>query len=221
MTPANIANMAMLNGLDVIALTDHNSCKNCPAIMKEAGRTGVLVIPGMELTTQEEVHVICLFPSLEKAMEFDAYVYEHLMPIPNREDIFGRQLIYNENDEIQGNVEYLLSNSTDISFDYVYDIVTSYGGIMIPAHINKPSNSLLNNLGFIPPDSKFGCVEVADRSVIPELRKRHPYLNDCTFICNSDAHFLGKINDSTEFINIEEFTAEAVLAALGSACNET
>ena len=135
MTPANIANMAMINGLDVIALTDHNTCKNCPAIMEEAQKISLTVIPGMELTTQEEVHVICLFPSLEKAMAFDSYVYEHLMPFPNREEIFGRQLIYNGQDEIAGKEHYLLSSSTDISFDYVYDIVTSYDGIMIPAHI--------------------------------------------------------------------------------------
>jgi len=217
MTPANIANMAKINGLDVIALTDHNSCKNCPALLAEARRIGLLAIPGMELTTQEEVHVLCLFPDLNKAMEFDSFVYDHLMPFPNREDIFGQQLVYNENDAVTGKVEYLLSNSTDLSFDYVYDIAASYGGIMIPAHINKASNSLLNNLGFIPPDSKFACVEVADRGMIPELAERNPYLKNCRFICNSDAHYLEKIHDGTEYLEIEELSAEAVLAALNTA----
>ena len=217
MTPANIVNMAKIKGLDVIALTDHNSCRNCPAIMEEGRKRGLTVIPGMELSTQEEVHVVCLFPSLETAMAFDSYVYGRLMPFPNREDIFGRQLVYNEDDEVSGKVEYLLINSTDISFDDVHELVTSYGGIMIPAHINKSSNSLLNNLGFVPPDSKFTCVEVDNRSMIPELTEDNPYLKDCRFICNSDAHYLEKIHENTEFLEVEELTAEAVLAALGAA----
>ena len=93
MTPANIAGMAAVKGLDVIALTDHNSCRNCPAAMYHGIQYGVTVIPGMELTTQEEVHVICLFPDLENALAFDDLVYEKLMPVRNREDIFGKQQI--------------------------------------------------------------------------------------------------------------------------------
>ena len=93
MTPANIAGMASIKGLDVIALTDHNSCKNCPAAMFQGREYGVIVIPGMELCTAEEVHVICLFPALENALAFDGYVYEHMLPIKNREAIFGKQQI--------------------------------------------------------------------------------------------------------------------------------
>ena len=134
MTPANIVGMAALKGLDVIALTDHNSCKNCPAIKKAAQEYGISVIPGMELTTMEEVHVLCLFPELSRAMDFDAYVYERLLPFPNREDLFGRQIIYNENDEPAGKVEYLLISSTQITFSAAQDIVEQFGGVMIPAH---------------------------------------------------------------------------------------
>ena len=93
MTPANLVGMAAVKGLDVIALTDHNSCWNCPAALYHGKNYGVTVIPGMELTTAEEVHVICLFPTLEDALAFDAYVYERLLPVPNREDIFGKQQI--------------------------------------------------------------------------------------------------------------------------------
>ena len=96
MTPANIAGMAAVKGLDVIALTDHNSCRNCPAAMRHAEALGITLIPGMELTTSEEVHVVCLFPSLEAAMDFDSYVYAHLLPVKNRPDIFGEQLILDE-----------------------------------------------------------------------------------------------------------------------------
>ena len=108
MTPGNIAGMAVVNGLDVIALTDHNSCKNCPAFMKIAADYGILALPGMELTTQEEAHVVCLLARLSDAMAFDAYVEKQLIPFPNNEEIFGRQIIRNEADEICGSVENLL-----------------------------------------------------------------------------------------------------------------
>ncbi len=214
MTPANIAGMAAVKGLDVIALTDHNSCKNCPAILKFAGEYGITVIPGMELTTQEEVHVLCLFPDLEKAMAFDAYVYDHLMPFPNREDIFGRQLIYNEEDEIAGKVEYLLINSTDICFDYAWELADRFGGVMIPAHIDKNSNSLLHNLGFVPPDSRFTCVEMEHPENLPGLLKENPYLKQCRVIRDSDAHYLGKIHEPVEFLEVKSRAPKDILDAL-------
>ena len=108
MTPANIVGMSALKGLNVIAITDHNSCKNCAAAMALAKEYNITVIPGMELTTQEEVHVVCLFPTLEEAMAFDHYVEEHLLPIPNRPETFGKQQIMNENDEITGEDPILL-----------------------------------------------------------------------------------------------------------------
>ena len=140
MTPGNVVGMATIKELDVIALTDHNTCKNCEAAMKLGEAYGRIVIPGMELTTLEEVHVVCLFPNLEAAMEYDHYVYEHLLPIANREDIFGKQQIMNEDDEVIGTVENLLINATDISFDRVYDLLQNYNGVMIPAHIDKSAN---------------------------------------------------------------------------------
>ena len=100
MTPANIVGMAAVKGLDVIALTDHNSCKNCPAAIYHGQKYGVIVIPGMELCTAEEVHVICLFPELEAALLFDRYVYDRLQAIENDERIFGRQQIMDETDKM-------------------------------------------------------------------------------------------------------------------------
>jgi hypothetical protein len=164
MTPGNIAGMAKVIGLDVIAVTDHNSCKNCPAFAKAAADYGITALFGMELCTSEEVHVLCYFPTLSDAMDFDAYVYQQLPDIPNRPELFGNQFIYNEDDQICGTEEKLLISATSISFDQVYDLTAAYHGIMVPAHINKPTTSLLGNLGFIPADSKFSCVEVKDLS---------------------------------------------------------
>lgn len=214
MTPANIVGMAALKELDVIAVTDHNSCKNCPAVEALGRAYGVLTIPGMELTTQEEVHVVCLFRELSQAMEFDAYVYEHLLPVPNREDIFGRQLIMDEEERILGKVENLLINSTDIAFDRVFSLVSAYGGIMIPAHIEKNANSLFSNLGFVPPDSRFRCFELKNREKLREVQSLSPYLKDCKMITNSDAHYLEHIHEPLNFLHCQEKSVEAVFEAL-------
>ena len=131
MTPNNIAGMAAVKGLSIIALTDHNSCKNCPALLSIAPNYGITAIAGIELCTAEEVHVVCLFRTLEGAMDFDSYIHKHIMPVKNRPDIFGKQQIMNENDEIIGEEPLLLIGSTDISFDDVAALTKSHDGIMI------------------------------------------------------------------------------------------
>ena len=214
MTPGNIVGMASLIGLDAIALTDHNSCKNCPAFMDFAKQNGILAIPGMELNTLEEVHVLCFFPTLEQAMAFDSYVEKRIMPIPNRPEFFGNQIIADSSDEPCGTVDTLLISATDISFNDVYDIVTSYGGIMVPAHLDKSSTSLLSNLGFVPPESQFHAAEVKDIASIEPLKKQHSYLEFCHFLCSSDAHSLDAIHDPLHILHVEERSIEGILTAI-------
>lgn len=217
MTPSNIVGMAVVKELDVIALTDHNTCKNCPAFLETAEKYGITALPGMELTTAEEVHVLCLFAELSDAMRFDAYVYEHLRNVKNEEKIFGTQIIRNAEDEELGRVEKLLINATDIGFDEVYALMEEYGGVMIPAHLDKSTTSLLSNLGFIPPDSRFTTAEIKDPEHLLELRKKHPYLKNCTIIIDSDAHYLADIQEPVQTLFVPEVTKEGVLEALKSA----
>ena len=125
MTPATIAGMAKIIGLDLIALTDHNSCKNCPAIQKAANAYGILFLPGMELTTAEEVHVQCYFPQLTAAMNFDSYVSSHLPHIPNKPALFGEQRICDEEDQILGQENRLLISATDIPYMIWYSSLTA------------------------------------------------------------------------------------------------
>ena len=216
MTPANIAGMAAVKGLDVIALTDHNSCRNCPAAIYHGEKHGVTVIPGMELTTREEVHVICLFPTLENALAFDSLVYKELMPFPNREDIFGKQQIMDQTDRVIGTVENLLINATSIPFDDVFSLTASYGGIAYPAHVDKASNSLLSNLGFVPPDSTFACAEFHDFESLHRIKKEHPYFEGCRAICCSDAHYLEDILEPEYQILARSRDAADVLASISS-----
>ena len=173
----------------------------------------------MELTTAEEVHVVCLFETLEDAMAFDSYVYEHILPFPNKPDIFGHQQIYNSTDQVLGEVEYLLINATDISFDQVHDLTASYNGIMIPAHIDKDTTSLLSNLGFIPPDSRFTCAEVKNLAKLDALKEKHPYLNQCKIISNSDAHYLENINEPLNRIHVKSRKICDILDALTGRSN--
>lgn len=214
MTPGNIVGMAALKNLDVIALTDHNSCKNCPAFLSIAKDHHILAIPGMELCTAEEVHVICLFEALKDAMNFDQYVSAHIIPFPNNESIFGKQQICNEEDEIIDDEPNLLINATDISFHQVYNLLSDYQGIMIPAHIDKNSNSVLSNLGFVPPESTFTCAELINIDNLHSLRKSNPYLLQCKIITNSDAHYLEHIHEPVNYLYAKSRNIEDVLNAL-------
>ncbi|HIZ82643.1 MAG TPA: PHP domain-containing protein [Candidatus Mediterraneibacter pullistercoris] len=214
MTPADLVGMAAVKGLDVIALTDHNTCRNCPAAMYHGANYGVTVIPGMELTTVEEVHVICLFPTLEDALAFDALVYERLMPVPNREEIFGKQQIMDKEDKVTGTVENLLINATSISFDDAFSLAESYHGIAYPAHVDKASTSLISNLGFIPPGSTFSCAEFHNFSNLHRIRKDHPYLEKCNVICCSDAHYLEDIHEPDYQIYARSKNVNDILDAL-------
>lgn len=214
MTPANIINMAMLKKLDIIAVTDHNSCLNCPALLSYADSAGIVAIPGMELCTSEEVHVLCLFSELQNAMDFSAYVEDRLIKIPNNEEIFGKQQIYDAEDRLKTTVKHLLINATDISCSELKELMDRYKGVNIPAHIDKGTNSLISNLGFIPEDSGFTCFELMDTGKLNEYRKRHQYLAGCNTITNSDAHSLGCINEAVNFLLTKSRSREAVINAL-------
>lgn len=214
MTPGNIVGMASLTGLDIIAITDHNSCKNCSAALKAAEDFGILVIPGMELTTMEEVHVLCYFECLADALAFDAYVAQHILPIPNQSDVFGNQLLCDDNDSVCGTFDILLISATDISFFELYDLLKEYRGFMVPAHIDKQTNSLLYNLGFIPENSMFTCCEVRDLTKAEELIEKHTYLKQCRIISNSDAHQLTGLHESIYYLQATSGAIPDILNAL-------
>jgi PHP family Zn ribbon phosphoesterase len=209
--PSNIVGMAALKGLDIIAVTDHNSCGNSRAVDKLGNEYGVLTVPGMELTTAEEVHVVCLFHNIESAEEFSEYVHSKLLPIENNEAAFGKQQFADEDDNIIKTEPLLLINATEIPFDGVYDIVKTYSGIMIPAHIDKSSTSVLSNMGFIPPDSKFSTAEIKHIGYKERLIGENPYLNDCNIITNSDAHYLEDINEPINFLELREKSIDCLL----------
>lgn len=204
MTPNNIASMGVLNGLNIMALTDHNSSKNCPAFVVAAKRQGIIPICGMELTTAEDIHVVCLFPSLERAMLFDEFVDSERIKIPNKPNIFGEQLIMDENDEIIGTESNLLLNATGITIEQVPEIVSRFRGICYPAHIDREANGIIATLGAFPENSGFHLAEFADSSNIEDYLKRYSAIADKKLVVSSDAHYLWNIKERQEFFEIDD-----------------
>ncbi len=201
-TPNNIAGMAHLSGLDIVALTDHNTSRNCPAFFKAAEKYGIIPIAGMELTTSEDIHLVCLFEKLEDALKFDEEIQKFRVYIKNNVKIFGRQLIMNENDEVIFEDDYLLSNATEISIEDAEKIVKDFGGICYPAHIDRDANGIIAILGTFPEHLPFKHFELRDSSKYDFLSKNHP-IDGKLKIVSSDAHFLEDIKDAENYFELD------------------
>ena len=204
MTPNNIAGMAMIKGLDAIAVADHNCARNLPALAKTCSAMGVLLLPAMELTTAEEAHLLSYFPTVEAALDFSEELHGHLPPIQNRPDIFGPQQVLDEDDEQVGSEDLLLLNALSLSLDELVGRINARGGAAVPAHINRGSNGLLNVLGFLPPGLEIAAVEVwremPCRADVSKLRVLH----------SSDAHYLENMLEREVSYEVAEKSVEAL-----------
>ena len=201
-TPDSIAGMGELNGLDIMALTDHNTTKNCPAFFKAAERHGIIPVAGMELTTAEDIHAVCLFGSLEGAMEFDRLIESRRILVENRPDIFGMQVMCDDADNPVGTEKFLLTNATTVSLDEAPALAERFGGVCFPAHIDRQANGIIAVLGVFPESPAFTCAELYDRQKAPE------YASLCgkagkRLISSSDAHYIWDIKEKTDFIELE------------------
>lgn len=205
MTPGNIVSMAKLKGLDVIAVTDHQCCGNVNSAMVLASRFGITVVPGMELETNEEIHSICLFPDLKSAMIFDKIVREHLPGIENRVDIFGEQLLFDENDERVGIEKLLLLTPCALSFNEAQKQVQNLGGVMYPAHVDRDSYSILTVMGEIPREYAGKTLEISAKCDLDVFLQKHPQINDFKLVQSSDAHLLEDISEPGYLLEIDEY----------------
>ncbi len=202
-TPNNIAGMASLCGLNIVALTDHNTTDNCPAFFEAAKRYGIIAIAGMELTTSEDIHIVCLFETLEGAMAFGQRVKELRIPIKNRPDIFGHQYILDGRDNIIGEEKDLLINATLISVEEVPAFVAEFGGVCYPAHIDRQSNGIISVLGTFPSIPQFKCAELHDGNKAEEYIQKYG-LQDKKIIVSSDAHYLTDMRDKQNYFDIDD-----------------
>jgi PHP family Zn ribbon phosphoesterase len=190
MTPNNIINMSLIKGLSIISVTDHNSTENLPALIKASRETSLTVIPGIEVTTKEEVHLLCYFRDLSNAMDFGSVIYNSLPNVKNNPQIFGEQNIYDSQDQIIGRVEKLLLNASPYSIEDVHCLAKKYKGVMVPAHINKMTNGILGVLGFMPLNLKIDFVEIYSKAPI-----NNKIVEKYKVLKNSDAHQLIDISE--------------------------
>lgn len=211
MTPNNIVNMAYIKGLDIIAVTDHNSLGNYGAVKACADRMGILAVAGMEVETAEEVHLVLLFPDGERAFQMERIVYDNLPERKNVIEIFGNQHIFDERDNITGEEERFLIGATKLNIEELCNLTQKLDGVYIPAHIDRESNSILTNLGGIPEEINPKYLEYSRRDRLEEILKKNPKLKKYKFIRSSDAHNLGDILEPVMFFDLEERTAPCLI----------
>ena len=236
MTPNNIVNMARLKGLDLIAVTDHNSCANGPALRGAVRRTeelwagcetgngravssagDLLLLYGAEVETEEEVHSLCLFAALEEAQAFERALAPYFADVKNRTDIYGNQRIMDELDRVTGEEQRLLAFAAGLSFYDLFSLTSSLGGAFVPAHIDKPVFSVLSNLGFIPEELPIAAVEVSPAGLRGGFLDAHPEIAErYKVITSSDAHYLEDMAEPEHYMELPERTAEAAVRWLRS-----
>ena len=204
MTPANIAGMALIQGIGIAALTDHNTSANCPAFFSHAVRHGIVPVAGMELTTSEEVHVVCLFSTLESAMQFDRIVSARRVRVKNRPEIFGRQLIMNDEDEIISEEEDLLLNATEFDLESAYREVASLGGVCYPAHIDRESGGIISVLGTFPEYPVYEAFELNEAASLDFYLESYPVLQGKRHVVSSDAHNLWNIREACASVELDD-----------------
>ena len=197
--------MAKIKGLDVIAITDHNAVLNAEDAIAAGKEYGVAVIPGMEITSREEVHILGYFYTLDDALRAGEEVYEHLADVSNNPLLFGNQIIMRDGDTPSGTLEKLLINATDLSVDEVCSLVKKHGGIAIPAHINRGNNGMIGALGLMPFLPEYPVVEVYQSIPCPAYASKGRFL-----LHSSDAHRLEDIQEQVFELDAEP-TVENVL----------
>jgi len=215
MIPPLIVNRAVDLGLDLIAITDHNASENAAAVLKAAQNTGLTVLPGMELQTAEEIHVLCLFDTLEQLSELQNIVNHTLPDISNNIEFFGEQFIVDQTGEFIHRKDQLLINSTDLSIEDAEKAVHDLDGLFIPAHINRQAFGLLHRLGFVPPGLNVDALEISRHTTPEKCFADYPMTQGYPIIQSGDVHFLDGFLGACQFTLQEPSISEIKLAFEG------
>ena len=214
MSPGRIVKEAKERGIHLIALTDHNTCDNVVYAQRVGEKMGVKVIPGMELQTEEEVHLLAYFESLDAACSFKDRIYPYLPDVKNDPEYFGDQVIVDESEAVVGFEEKLLINSLLLSVDECVEMVREHEGLPVPAHVDRDAYGLISQLGFIPDYLGFEALEVSKHVELEEAVRRWPELSDYAVISSSDAHYPEDIGSAVTLFLMEELSWEDLLGAL-------
>jgi 3',5'-nucleoside bisphosphate phosphatase len=214
MSPVNIVKDSVEKGLDIIGITDHNSTLHCKTINKIAANQGLFVLMGAEVTTKEEIHCLAFFESDEQLDSFQQYLRDHLPHIQNDTELFGLQVVVDEDEKIMHYEEWLLISAINQSIEQVEEKVHSLKGLFIPAHIDRNRFSLIRQLGFIPKDMNADAFELSAKSNETELRASLKSLGNKPFIRCSDAHTLDSIGSCFTLFEMESITFSQIRRAL-------
>jgi len=215
MYPSALVGRAVAEKLDVIAICDHNAAENVPHVIRAARGHELTVLPGMEITSQEEVHLLALFDNTDELQRIQEVVYSHL-PGENDEKRFGCQAIVNELDEVEGFNNRLLIGATELALSDLVRLVHAQGGIAIASHIDRESFSVISQLGFVDPEIPFDALEISGRTGMAVARRKYPELAGYPFLTSSDAHRCEDIGKSfTEFFLEEPSVHELKMAFSG------
>jgi len=211
MSPKGILSTAKKKEIDILGICDHNSSENSLAVMNAAKKMNIKILPGMEVTSQEEVHVLALFDEVENALKMQKYVYENL-PGENDEDAFGMQVIVNEKEEVLGFNNKLLIGAITIPLDEVIRLIHSFDGIAIASHIDRESFSIISQLGFVPDNSELDALEISTNITFEEAKKR--FKNNYPITCSSDAHYPDDIGKGFTSFLLKDGTVAEIKKAL-------
>jgi len=215
MSPQKIAAQAVRQNIEVFAICDHNSAENVPAVMKAAESKNIVVLPGIEVCTSEEIHLLAIFDNLNSVFDMQSLVFSHLAGI-NDPEAFGLQIVANEFDEVVEFQNRLLIGAIDLPVERVVDEIHRRGGAAIASHIDRESFSVISQLGFIPDTLRFEALELSSHIRNDDARARFTSFSHSPLIRNSDAHFLEDIGKNTSEYMIEKPTFHEILMALRS-----
>ncbi len=215
MIPPLIVEEALSKGIGLIAITDHNSIANIESVQKAAASSDLIVLPGMELQTIEEVHLLCLFDTLDQVIAFNQVTSAALPNQANNIDFFGEQFIVDETGDFLSREERLLLTSVNLTVRETWDQVSALGGLLIPAHVNRKANGLIQMLGFVPADTPIEILEISRHITPNQAYSTFPQIQPFPLVQDGDAHFLEDILGTNEFQVNEVNIHELRLAALG------
>jgi hypothetical protein len=212
MSPRRIIQRSRDIGLDLIAVCDHNSAENAGAVMAEGRRHGICVLPGLEICSREEVHVLALFGELEPALALQDLVHAHL-PGENRPEVFGHQIVATDADEVLAESPRLLIGATGLALDAIVRATHDLNGLSLAAHVDRPANGIIQQLGFIPADLNLDGVEVSYRLSPAVAKTALPAIGNLPCVTSSDAHRLDDIGRAYSVLRM----AAPTLAEIGRA----
>ncbi|MDH6311868.1 putative metal-dependent phosphoesterase TrpH [Parabacteroides sp. PFB2-10] len=213
MSPSRIVDRAIEQGLSAIAITDHNATQQYPAIRELGEERGLVVFPGVEVATREEVHCVVLFPSDDVRVEFQAYIDRYLPHIPNNPERMGDQVWVNRNQEIEGEIPWSLISGIDQSINEVATYAKQQDCLFIPAHIERPSYSLISQLGFIDPTLLVDALEYNNQERFDSLIGKNNYLKHYVSFTASDAHFPSQIGERPSFLEADSLSFDSLRKA--------